>query len=247
MDKVLPEHFIMYRPKDLISGDFYWVQDIDRFTVVIVADCTGHGVPGAMMSMLGAALIAEHFKTFGVGEPDVILGYLRDKLKEILAREGSEDVQKDGMEMGIILFNQDRRELHFAGANRPLYLFRKKGQECVLGVLPHQERDDDVLYIFKGDPQPIGAHWEEKAFTRTSIKLQENDSLYLFSDGFVDQFGGEGRKRFMIRNFRDLLFSVQGKPIQDQKVIIETTFEKWIGRQEQIDDVTVLGMRFGSA
>jgi len=243
LEHVLPDHFILFRPKDVISGDFYWVQDLGRFKVAIVSDCTGHGVPGAMMSMLGITLLNEHFRTFGVGEPDAILGHLKDKVKEILAQEGSEDDQKDGMDMAIVLINQERHELHFAGANRPLFLFRKKEEGEISNLVPSFENDDYELFIFKGDRQPIGAHWEEKAFTRHSVKLQEGDSLYMFTDGFVDQYGGENRKKFKIQQFRELLLSIQTEPMERQKLLIEEAFEKWCGNNEQIDDVCVLGLR----
>ena len=245
IDNILSDYFTIFKPKDIISGDFYWVREIDGFRVVIVADSTGHGVPGALMSMLGVTLLNEQFRTFGIRQPGVILGHLRNKVKEILAQEGSIKDQKDGMDMAIAIIDQENKELQFAGANRPLFLFRKKEQLAGAERIPYAslENDDYELYVIKGDPQPIGVHWEEEEFTNHLIKLQEHDSLYIFSDGFVDQFGGEKRKKFKTRNFKKLLLSVQAESMENQKKLIEDTFEKWRGSNEQIDDVCVFGVR----
>ena len=229
LDKILSEYFTIYKPKDIIGGDFYWVREIEGYRVVIVADCTGHGVPGALMSMLGVTLLNEQFRTFGIRQPGVILGHLRNKVKEILAQEGSVNDQKDGIDMAIVIIDQEKKELQFAGANRPLFLFRKK--------------DDYELYVIKGDKQPIGVHWEEKEFTNHLIKIREHDSLYIFSDGFVDQYGGEKRKKFKSRNFKKLLLSVQAESMENQRKLIEEAFNNWRGSHEQIDDVCVMGVR----
>jgi len=245
IDNILSDYFTVYKPKDIIGGDFYWVREIEGFRVVIVADSTGHGVPGALMSMLGVTLLNEQFRTFGIRQPGVILGHLRNKVKEILAQEGSANDQSDGMEMAIAIIDLEKKELQFAGANRPLFLFRKKEQLAGAERIPYSslENDDFELYVIKGDPQPIGVHWEEKEFTNHLIKLQEHDSLYIFSDGFVDQFGGKKRKKFKTRNFKKLLLSVQAESMENQKKFIEDTFEKWRDNHEQIDDVCVFGLR----
>ncbi len=229
LDNILSDYFTIFKPKDIISGDFYWVREIDGFIVIVVADSTGHGVPGALMSMLGVTLLNEQFRTFGIRQPDVILRHLRNKVKDILAQEGSASDQKDGMEMAIVIIDPEKEELQFAGANRPLFVFRKN--------------DDYELISIKGDKQPIGVHWEETEFTNHVIKLQENDSLYIFSDGFVDQYGGEKRKKFKTSNFKKLLLSVQAESMKNQKKVIEDAFEEWRGTNEQIDDVCVIGVR----
>ena len=229
LDNILSDYFTIFKPKDIISGDFYWVREIDGFIVIVVADSTGHGVPGALMSMLGVTLLNEQFRTFGIRQPDVILRHLRNKVKDILAQEGSESDQKDGMDMAIVIIDPEKKELQFAGANRPLFLFRKN--------------DEYELFSIKGDKQPIGVHWEENEFTSHSIKIQEHDSLYIFSDGFVDQYGGEKRKKFKTSNFKKLLLSVQAESMKNQKKVIEDAFEEWRGGYEQIDDVCVIGVR----
>lgn len=229
IDNILSDYFTIYKPKDIISGDFYWIREIDGYKVIIVADSTGHGVPGALMSMLGVTLLNEQFRTFGIRQPGVILGHLRSKVKEILAQEESVNDQKEGFDMAIAIIDPKKKELQFAGANRPLFLFRKD--------------DDYQLYQIKGDKQTIGANWEETIFTNQLIKLQDHDSLYLFSDGFVDQFGGEKRKKFKSRNFKKLLQSVQTESMKNQKKLIVKAFDNWRGSHEQIDDVCVLGLR----
>jgi len=245
LDNILSDYFTIFKPKDIIGGDFYWVREIDSYKVVIVADCTGHGVPGALMSMLGVTLLNEQFRTFGIREPGVILGHLRNKVKEILAQEGSVNDQMDGMDMAIAIIDHEKKELQFAGANRPLFMFRKKEQLAGAESIPHSSLEDDdyELYVIKGDKQPIGVHWEENEFTNHLIKLQEHDSLYLFSDGIVDQYGGEKRKKFKAPNFMKLLLSVQTEPMKDQKILIEDAFNEWRGSNEQIDDVCVIGLR----
>ncbi len=245
LDNILSDYFTIFKPKDIISGDFYWVREIDGLRVVIVADSTGHGVPGALMSMLGVTLLNEQFRTFGIRQPDVILRHLRNKVKDILAQEESANDQKDGMDMAIAIIDLENMECQFAGANRPLFLFRKKAQIAVEETIPYSSLEDDdyELFSIKGDKQPIGVHWEETEFTNHVIKLQEQDSLYIFTDGFVDQYGGNKRKKLKTRNFKKLLLAVQDESMENQKKLIEDAFEEWRGSNEQIDDVCVLGFR----
>ena len=245
LDNILSDYFAIFKPKDIISGDFYWVREIDGFRVIVVADSTGHGVPGALMSMLGVTLLNEQFRTFGIRQPDVILRHLRNKVKDILAQEGSASDQMDGIDMAIVIIDSEKKELQFAGANRPLFLFRKKVPVVGTEKIPYSSLEDDEyeLYAIKGDKQPIGVHWEESEFTNHSIKIQEHDSIYIFSDGFVDQYGGDKRKKFKTRNFKKLLLSVQTESMNNQKKLIEDAFEEWRGSNEQIDDVCVLGLR----
>ena len=246
MDNILSDYFTIYKPKDIISGDFYWVREIEGYRVVIVADSSGHGVPGALMSMLGVTLLNEQFRTFGIRQPGEILGHLRSKVKEILTQEGSIKDQKEGIDMAIAIIDQEKKELHFAGANRPLFLFRKEEHFAVEEKIPFSssvEIDDYEFFTIKGDKQPIGAHWEEIPFTNQLIKLQDQDSLYIFSDGIVDQYGGKKRKKFKTSNFKKLLQSVQPESMENQKKLIEEAFEEWRGSNEQIDDVCVIGLR----
>jgi serine phosphatase RsbU (regulator of sigma subunit) len=245
MDNILSDYFVFYKPKDILSGDFYWVRRRKGFMVVLVADCTGHGVPGAMMSMLGVTLLNELIRTIGVREPAEMLEHLRTKVKDILVQEDPDTDQKEGMDMSLILIDPKKKKLHFAGANRPLFLFRQKGKKAgeVLIPDPLAEDEDHALYMLRGNPQPIGVHWEETPFTNYVTGLKEGDTLYMFSDGFIDQFGGKDRRKYKMRNFKNLLLSIQDEPMSRQKELLESAFEKWKGKHEQIDDVTVFGLR----
>ena len=155
------------------------------------------------------------------------------------------DEQKDGMDLALAIFNKTTRELHFAGANNPLYVIRNKEIPAGKDLEPYAstENGDYQLYELKGDKQPIGVHWEETKFTNRTIKLSERDTFYIFSDGFVDQFGGEQRKKYKSLNFKKLLLSMQDKSMDSQQQLIEETYESWRGEYEQIDDVSVIGVR----
>jgi len=245
LDNLLSDYFTIYKPKDIIGGDFYWAREIDGYLVLAVADCTGHGVPGALMSMLGVTLLNEQFRTSGIREPAVILGDLRTKIKEILVQEGSANEQKDGMDMALVFIDQERYELHFASANIPLFLVRMKEN------FPDTEIDLDLsmevpnygLFRLKADKQPVGTYWEEEDFSSHTIKLKDRDSLYIFTDGFKDQYGGKKRKRLKYNRLQKLILSVQEAQMDLQKRLLDDAFEKWRGSHEQIDDVCVFGLR----
>ena len=245
LDKLIPEYFVLYKPRDIVSGDFYWIKEVESSIVIVVADCTGHGVPGAFMSMLGITLLNEQFVEGRSNKPGEILGELRTKVKAMLVQEGTIRDQKDGMDMAIAIINKEKKELQFAGAYNPLYLIRHRkqltGKEPGSETLP--EGEDYLLVELKGDKQPIGIHWEETGFRNQVIGLKENDSVYVFSDGYVDQFGGSHRKKFKTQKFKELLLSVQPESMEKQKQIIEKTFEVWRGDMEQIDDICVVGVR----
>jgi len=245
LDELGPRHFIVFKPKDIVSGDYYWVKEVQDRIVIVGADCTGHGVPGAFMSMLGITLLNDLIDDRCYDAPSAILEQLRLKIKELLVQNGGSEEQKDGMDMALAIFNKHNRELHFAGANNPLYIIRDKkfpagnGLEAYLST----EGEEYQLYEIKGDKQPIGVHWEETSFTNHSVMLQEHDTFYLFSDGFVDQYGGENRKKFKSLNFKKLLLSIQKEPMDKQGRILEDTFQTWRGDIEQIDDVSVIGVK----
>jgi len=241
----MPEYFILFKPKDIVSGDFYWVKEIESYLIIVGADCTGHGVPGGFMSMLGITLLNDLVGQGGLDRPGEILGQLRLKVKEMLTQVGNLQEQKDGMDMAMVIIDIHIGELKFAGANNPLYLIRKKellkGNE--LESYASLETEDFQLFEFKGDKQPIGIHWEEKEFTDHSFDLQKHDTIYVFSDGMVDQYGGADRKKYKSVNFKKLLLSVQKESMEKQKKLIEDAFESWRNDYDQIDDVCVIGVR----
>jgi serine phosphatase RsbU (regulator of sigma subunit)/tetratricopeptide (TPR) repeat protein len=245
MEELLPEHFVLYRPKDIVSGDFYWIKEVQDHLVIVGADCTGHGVPGAFMSMLGITMFNDLISDRCFDAPGAILDRLREKVKEMLAQQGQTDEQKDGMDLAIAVYNKSTREIHFSGANNPLYIIRKKRQpeQKELEAFASVENGDFRLFELKGDKQPIGTHWEENPFRTTSVKLMKEDAFYMFSDGYIDQFGGVDRKKFKSMNFKKLLLSVQQESMDKQRDTLDQTFDQWRGPHEQLDDIIVLGVK----
>ena len=245
MKEQLPDHFVLYRPKDIVSGDFYWIKEVQDHLVIVAADCTGHGVPGAFMSMLGISMFNDLINDRCFDAPGAILDRLRDKVKALLVQQGNSDEQKDGMDLALAVYNKSNRELHFSGANNPLYIIRKKeaSEQVELTPFASIENGEYSLFEIKGDKQPIGTHWEETSFRTTSVCLNEQDSFYMFSDGFIDQFGGENRKKFKSMNFKKLLLSLQKESMASQRESLEKSFDQWKGPYEQLDDIIVLGVK----
>jgi len=245
LDRVIHDYFVLFKPRDIVSGDFYWIKEVDSSIVIVVADCTGHGVPGAFMSMLGITLLNELIVPGNIDQPGEILGQLRSKVKTMLVQEGNIRDQKDGMDMAIGVIDKAKMELQFSGAYNPLYLIRDRehltGNEP--GIKTTVNGKSGVLFELKGDKQPIGIHWEEKDFSTQKVRLKDKDAVYVFSDGYIDQYGGGQRKKFKTRKFKELLLSIHSEPMTVQKKQIEGTFEKWRGNIEQIDDVCVIGVR----
>ncbi len=221
------EHFVLYKPRDIVSGDFYWVNEIDQKQFIIAADCTGHGVPGAFMSMLGVSFLNEIISNKGIYHPDEILNELRAEIISALKQvEGGSDV-KDGMDMTVCVIDYKNDTLEFAGANNPLYLI-----------------SDGDLTLIKGDKMPVSVHEEMENFSLHKLKLQKGDTFYTFSDGYADQFGGPNMKKFLTKNFRNLILEIQDQSLLEQAKILDKTFEDWRDDLEQVDDVTVIGVRY---
>ena len=245
LDRIIPEYFVLYKPRDIVSGDFYWIKEVGSSLVIVVADCTGHGVPGAFMSMLGITLLNELFVEGEQNQPAGILEQLRSKVKAMLVQEGHITDQKDGMDMAMAVINRETKELQFAGAYNPLYLVRDRKE--FNGKEPGEETafpgNGSLLFELKGDRQPIGIHWEETGFRNQVVELREKDTVYVFSDGYLDQYGGERRKKFKSRQFKELLLRIHSEPMEKQKQILDRTFETWRGNIEQIDDICVVGIR----
>lgn len=220
--EVLPESFVLYKPKDVVAGDFYWLEKIKSGVLFAVADCTGHGVPGAMVSVICNGALNRAVREFGLIEPGEIL----NKAREIVIQEfeKSEEVVKDGMDIALCYLNG--RSLNYAGANNPLWIMR-----------------NGEIIEFKANKQPIGQFDQAMPFNTTSINLEEGDIIYLFSDGFIDQFGGEKGKKLRAKYLRELLIQGYKKPMEEQKIFLDTFFENWRGTLEQIDDVCLVGVR----
>lgn len=245
LDDIMPEYFVILKPKDIVSGDFYWVKEVQDHLVIVGADCTGHGVPGAFMSMLGMTILNDMINDRCFDAPSAILAAMRSKIKQLLVQEGNEDEQKDGMDLALAILDKKGREIHFAGANNPMYLVRQNGQPTAEDLDSYRctEGEGYRLFDIKGDPQPIGIYEDEKPFRTHSIRLEKGDSFYLFSDGYIDQFGGEKRKKYMSGRFKKMLLSIQGLDMSGQREIIDQEIEDWMGVHEQIDDISVIGAR----
>jgi tetratricopeptide (TPR) repeat protein len=226
-NNLLGEHFILFKPKDIVSGDFYWITKVKNKKVVAVADCTGHGVAGAFMSMLGLSFLKEIVGKKGITDPAEILGHLRDDIIEALQQKGKMTDQKDGMDMALCVFDETNLKLSYAGANIPLVIISKQNELNV--ILP--------------DKQPIAFHRKMKLFANNEIQLSKGDSIYLASDGYQNQLGGEFYKMFMSKNYHKLLTEISDNPMSQQKNILIETYELWKGEHEQVDDVTVIGIR----
>lgn len=222
------ETFILLKPKDIVSGDFYWIHRHDDLEFIAAVDCTGHGVPGAFMSIIGINMFNKIVKENHIYQPSKILDALnRELLLSLPSQEG--EVIQDGMDLALVCYNKSTNELQFAGAFNPLYLI-KNGE----------------LEEIKADRFSIGrtSLEMENHFTNHTIQMQSGDIMYLFSDGYADQFGGEEGKKFKYKTLKDLLVSIQSTPMVEQKEILNTTIENWKGDLEQIDDILLIGRRF---
>jgi serine phosphatase RsbU (regulator of sigma subunit) len=221
------EHFVLYKPLAIVSGDFYWVSSKDSQQVIISADCTGHGVPGAFMSMLGVTLLNEIVNGKQIFMPDQIIENLRQGVIKSLNQDIEEDTVKDGMDIAVCLVDFDKNILWFSGANCPLYLVRK-------GELAH----------YRGDKMPVAIHYRMQPYTLHKINIKKGDTFYIFSDGFADQFGGPKQKKFMSYQLKATLVKMQGKPMLEQGERLSEIFENWRGDNPQVDDVTFIGIRY---
>ena len=228
VEEILPEHFILFRPRDIVSGDYYWMNNIDGKTVLVAADCTGHGVPGAFMSMLGVSFLNAIVIQEKVDEPHLILNKLRERVKKTLKQEGKEGEAKDGMDVAIVVIDDNKKKLYYAGAYNPVLIYR-----------------NDEMHEIKADRMPIGIYIREKeSFTLHEFDYQSGDTFYIFSDGFPDQFGGEKGQKFRIKTMKQLIGDIQKKSMAEQKEILNKTIIDWMGDEhDQIDDMVVVGVR----
>ena len=238
LEKHLSEYFVLFKPKNKVSGDFYWWTHIENHTVITAADCTGHGVPGAFMSMLGASFLREIVELEYVTHTGVILRILRREIIKSLKQKGESSEPKDGMDMAIISIDHEKSTVQFSGANNPLYIItnRKLGNIEPL-------KDIENFYEIKADKMPIAIYDKMDRFKTHEFKVEKGDMLYMFSDGFLDQFGGPKEKKFKSKPFKRLLSEIRNNSMTEQKEILNKTFENWKGELEQVDDVVVIGIK----
>lgn len=234
MQRALKNYFVLYKPKAIISGDFYWMCQVKTSTdatdlvVLAVVDCTGHGVPGALMSIVGNTLLNQTIKNPDVNTPAHVLDFLNEELPKNLKQQQEGEIIRDGMDMTICAINFKNNVLYFAGANNSIYITR-----------------NNELIEFKGDKQAVSGSSDDKKMPYTDYfyKLEKNDMIYMLTDGYADQFGGPNGKKFKHKQLETLLLYICDKPVDEQQRILDQTFEEWRGDQEQVDDVTIFGIR----
>ncbi|MCK4695432.1 MAG: SpoIIE family protein phosphatase, partial [Candidatus Cloacimonetes bacterium] len=224
----ISETFILFKPKDIVSGDFYWLHISDSKQFIAAVDCTGHGVPGAFMSLIGHNSLNKIVKEYGFTEPAAILDQLNDEVSGTLAQQSESDEVKDGMDLSLIVYDSNTKEVQYAGAYNALYLIR-----------------NGELFETKANRFSIGLSSIQvgQKFTNHTIKVKKGDVIYLFSDGYADQFGGIHGKKFKTRNVKELLLSIQHMSMKEQKEHLNKTIEEWKGDLSQIDDILFIGSR----
>lgn len=220
------DSFVLLKPKDIVSGDFYWIYETDNIVFYATADCTGHGVPGGFMTMLGLSFLNDIIEVKNIRNPAEVLNLLRDKIVTALKQSGNIGENKDGMDICLCCINKQTKELTYAAAHNDLYIIR-----------------NNDLHEYKADKQPCGFYHENKSFTAHTIQLEEGDCIYTFTDGFADQFGGYNGKKFRYKQFEELLLKNASLPFGEQKHILKTTIDTWRGALEQVDDILVIGVK----
>lgn len=234
-EESLKEHFrdffIYFKPRDIVSGDFYWFKKIDNKIIIAAADCTGHGVPGALMSMLGVSFLSDITSRIDGLNTGDILNQLRDQIKKSLKQTGKKDEAKDGIDVALCTIDFDKNKLEFSGAYNSMLIVRQSNNEV-------------DIFELKGDRQPAAIHVKEVTFTVKEFNLQENDIIYLFSDGYIDQFGGKEGKKFKLKNFKNLLLKIHNEPLEEQAKAIDKKLIQWIGEDDQLDDILVIGLKY---
>jgi serine phosphatase RsbU (regulator of sigma subunit) len=229
LDHKLGEYFVLFKPKDVVSGDFYWAEEAYSKFYIATADSTGHGVPGAIMSLLNITSLERAIENYQ--DPDQILNHTRKTIISRLKRDGSAEGGKDGMDCSLLCFDSTKNVLTVAAAHNPVWIIRTNNKV-------------KELIEIKGDKMPVGKHDNDQiSFTLHTVQLQKGDVIYTLTDGFPDQFGGDNGKKFMSKRLKELLQSISHLNLSEQKQTLEETFGKWIGNLEQVDDVTVIGIK----
>ena len=232
LEKCTSDFFILYKPCNIVSGDFYWCKQIKNLLYIAAADCTGHGVPGAFMSMLGISLLNEIVSKRDTNPPNLVLNELRKRLKKSLHQFDEESISKDGMDIAFCLIDLETNKLLYSGANSPLYVIRKNETDNGYSLLKH-----------KADRMPIGVHPKDnQQFICKEIDLFLGDRIYIFSDGFVSQFGSSDGEKFKSKRFQDALLNTQELSMTSQKEFLSTTLNEWQGDFDQVDDILVIGL-----
>ncbi|MGC9344108.1 MAG: PP2C family protein-serine/threonine phosphatase [Bacteroidales bacterium] len=226
LEKVSRDYFILYKPRDIVSGDFYWFGEVDNKIIIIAADSTGHGVPGAFMSMYGIAFLNEIVNKQKIFKPNDVLNSLREKISDSLNRGDDEFETMDGMDMSVLTFDMDKEKVLYAGAFHSLYLMR-----------------NEELQVVKADKMPVAFYQKMDPFELHEIELKKDDCFYIFTDGYIDQFGGNMGKKFLSKRLKEILTEVNQLPMNEQFLKLNSAFKSWKGDYFQVDDVLMIGIR----
>ncbi len=245
MNELFPEHFIFYSPKDTISGDFYWARNIDGIKLIAVADCTGHGIPAALISMVCYNLLNSTVDQHGLRNPAEILIKVNSLLVEFMSAHHKNYIG-DGMDILLCAIDFNKKEVRYAGAKRPIYINTEQFKQISINeenLRLHENLNGQILYEIKGSNSSIGGIGSNFEIQEQVFEYQKGDTIYLSSDGFADQFGGNNDKKYKTKNFKNLILSFQTNDMMEQKQQLKNEFEKWKKEIEQTDDVTVIGIR----
>jgi serine phosphatase RsbU (regulator of sigma subunit)/tetratricopeptide (TPR) repeat protein len=243
MQKHLPEHFIFYKPKDIVSGDFYWLKEKNGIVYFAVVDCTGHGVPGAFMSIVGANGLNEALNMFEYPTAGELLDFLNSHVNGMLNQTIENSTIRDGMDISMLIYDKENQSIEFAGANNPIWIVNPKRNDWPDGSISF--KDSSSGREIPADKQPIGnfAGYLAKPFRTTRVQLQRGDIIYMLTDGFADQFGGEKGKKFKYRKLQQVLVAIHDSSMRNQRNKLMSVFEEWKGGLEQVDDVCMIGIR----
>lgn len=243
----LPNHFTFYLPKDVVSGDFYWVHGYDKKTLITLADCTGHGVPGAFMSMLGISFLNEIAKTSTITDAATVLEELRQNIIDALRQKDTHFEQIDGMDMALVILHNKTHQIEYAGARNPLYILSDKNLAAdnpqINFKISSHPGTPKKLYVVAADKMPVAKYIKMVKFKNNTINLHPDDQVVLFTDGITDQFGGSENLKYQSGNFKNLLLQIAHKPLDEQQKIINQEYFKWKGSTEQIDDVSIFSFK----
>lgn len=240
----LKNSFVLYKPKDIVAGDFYWMDVSDSagdYILFAAADCTGHGVPGAMVSVVCSNALNRAVKEFAISEPGKILDKVRELVIETFSK--SEDDVKDGMDISLCAYNQKTNQLLWAGANNPLWIVKHSTETAAITPGRESAVENRQLVEVKSNKQPIGKTEHPVPFTTHTIQLEKGDSFYVFTDGYADQFGGTKGKKMKTSNLKKLILSIQDKSMEEQYNTLDQSLEEWRGNHEQVDDICIIGVR----
>jgi len=227
LDASLGDYFIFYKPRDIVSGDFYYCSKKDENVIIAAGDCTGHGVPGALLSIMGISFLNEILSERSVHKASTVLNLLRERVMKALHQKGHDEENKDAIDMSLCVINFGKKTLHYAGANNSLYHVRNK-----------------TLSEIKADKMPVGINAiEEESFTNHTLHLQKGDMLYIFSDGYADQFGGPFGKKIMYGQFKSLLRDISVLPTDIQRNELNSFLQNWMKKEAQVDDILVFGVK----